>query len=75
MKPKKRSLTLNGHKTSVSLEQPFWEFFCSIAQKEEKSLNVLASEIDTSRDFGVGLATAIRLFCFNKAQKKNDPDL
>ena len=42
-KPKKRSLTLKGHRTSVSLEDKFWEEFCKIAERQNISINELAS--------------------------------
>jgi predicted DNA-binding ribbon-helix-helix protein len=61
-RPKKRSLTLNGHRTSVSLEDDFWSAFRDIAAKEHKAINVLATEIDAARDVETGLASAIRLF-------------
>ena len=60
LKPKKRSLTLKGHQTSVSLEDRFWAAFCMIAKEKCKSISTLASEIDESRDIDVGLATAMR---------------
>lgn len=60
-RPVKRSLTLQGHRTSVSLEEPFWQVFREIARAEGCALNALAAEIDTARDPGTGLATAIRL--------------
>ena len=34
-RPKKRSLSLNGHKTSVTLEDPFWIYFRKIAKKKK----------------------------------------
>ncbi|MDF1855495.1 ribbon-helix-helix domain-containing protein [Pseudooceanicola sp.] len=60
--PIKRSLTLHGHRTSVSLEDEFWQAFREIAETEAKGLNALAAEIDAARDLDTGLATAIRLF-------------
>ena len=68
-RPKKRSLTLNGHKTSVSLEDPFWDYFCKLAVKRNQSLNALASDIDLKRQSNIGLASSIRIFCLNEAQK------
>ena len=68
-RPQKRSLTLNGHRTSVSLEEPFWNYFCELALEKNLSLNILASEIDINRESNVGLATAIRVFCLNEARK------
>jgi predicted DNA-binding ribbon-helix-helix protein len=64
-RPVKRSLTLRGHRTSVSLEDPFWQAFREIAAAEGKAINELAAEIDAARgvESGVemGLAGAIRL--------------
>jgi predicted DNA-binding ribbon-helix-helix protein len=59
-RPEKHSLTLNGHRTSVSLEAEFWEAFREVASKRGKTLNSLAAEIDAGRG-DVGLASAIRV--------------
>ncbi len=61
-RPIKRSLTLRGHRTSVSLEDPFWQAFREIAEERGRAINDLAAEIDANRDLDTGLATAIRLF-------------
>lgn len=61
-RPKKRSLTLRGHRTSVSLEDEFWGAFGAIAAHEGKSINALAAEIDADRVLKSGLAGAIRLY-------------
>ncbi|WP_127112003.1 ribbon-helix-helix domain-containing protein [Shimia sediminis] len=61
-RPLKRSLTLKGHRTSVSLEDDFWHAFREISEKEGKPINVLAAEIDADRGLELGLASAIRLF-------------
>jgi len=63
-RPRKHSLTLKGHRTSVSLEDDFWHAFCEIAHLQDKPINALAAEIDASRGTRTGLATAIRLFVF-----------
>ena len=60
--PVKHSLTLRGHRTSVSLEAEFWQAFREIAQTRGVALNQLAAEIDETRDPGTGLASAIRVF-------------
>ena len=60
-KPKKRSLTLNGHRTSVSIEDKFWEEFCKIARRKNISVNELASQLDGTREINsVSLASLIR---------------
>ncbi len=61
-RPVKRSLTLNGHRTSVSLEDPFWMAFRDIAAARGQPLNDLAAEIDAGRTTDEGLASAIRVF-------------
>jgi predicted DNA-binding ribbon-helix-helix protein len=61
-RPKKHSLTLRGHRTSVSLEDPFWKAFIEIARCEDVPINALAAKIDVSRGTNAGLASAIRLF-------------
>lgn len=62
-RPVKHSLTLRGHRTSVSLEDAFWQAFREIAAKEGKPLNALAAEIDMARDPATtGLASAIRVY-------------
>lgn len=63
--PQKHSLTLHGHRTSVTLEAEFWAAFREIAALRGVAINQLASEIDASRRPGEGLASAIRLFCLN----------
>lgn len=61
-RPVKRSLTLRGHRTSVSLEDDFWDAFREIALAEGKPINALAAEIDAERGLDMGLASAIRLY-------------
>jgi len=62
-KPKKRSLTLKGHRTSVSIEDKFWEEFCKIAYKKNISVNELASQLDATRELDtVSLTSLIRNF-------------
>ena len=61
-RPKKHSLTLKWHRTSVSLEDPFWYQFKKISAEKGIALNVLAAEIDDARGIGIGLASAIRLY-------------
>jgi len=67
-RPIKRSLTLNGHRTSVSLEAEFWDAFRDIAERRRVAFNALAAEIDEGRDMQIGLATAIRLFVLSELQ-------
>lgn len=69
-RPVKRSLTLRGHRTSVSLEDVFWDAFRAIAQKDGKTINGLAAEIDEGRG-DIGLASAIRVYVFEKVSAQS----
>ncbi len=60
----KRSLTISGHRTSVSLEDEFWLAFKEIAEKQKKPLAELVREIDQRRA-GQGLSSAIRIYVLN----------
>ncbi len=60
-RPEKHSLTLQGHRTSVSLEPAFWRAFREIAAAEGVPVNALAARIDADRGLDTGLASAIRL--------------
>jgi len=66
-RPVKHSLTLRGHRTSVSLEPEFWDAFRQIADARGATLNGLAIEIDEARG-DVGLASAIRVFVLKSLQ-------
>ncbi len=70
-RPVKHSLTLRGHRTSVSLEELFWREFRRIARQRGMALNQLAAEIDAQRD-NVGLASAIRVFVLEQALSGDD---
>jgi len=61
-RPVKRSLTLQGHRTSVSLEAAFWAEFQRLAGAQGKSVNQLATELDATRTPPASLASAIRVY-------------
>lgn len=67
-RPRKRSLTLQGHRTSVSLEDAFWEEFQRLAAARGVSVNALAAEIDARRGMASGLAAAIRIFVLEEVK-------
>lgn len=69
-RPKKHSLTLKGHRTSVSLEDEFWDAFREIANQRGLPINVLAAQIDADRGMESGLASAIRLFVLQHFRKQ-----
>lgn len=60
-RPRKHSLTLRGHRTSVSLEDAFWVELQRLASARGLSVNELVAEIDAGRGVTSGLAAAIRV--------------
>ncbi|WP_322889143.1 MULTISPECIES: ribbon-helix-helix domain-containing protein [unclassified Yoonia] len=69
-RPAKRSLTLRGHRTSVTLEDIFWKAFCDIARRDAKTINGLAAEIDADRG-DIGLASAIRIYVLERSMRRD----
>lgn len=64
---KKHSLAIDGHRTSISLEDEFWEGLNQIALEQQQPLINIVKEIDENR---VGsLSSAIRIFFFNYMRK------
>ena len=57
----KRSIVVAGHKTSVSLEDAFWNGLKDIARERHMNLSELVAEIDAQRQPG-NLSSALRLF-------------
>ncbi len=57
----KRSVVIGGHKTSVSLEEAFWNGMKTVAAERGSTLSELVSKIDAERKQG-NLSSAIRLF-------------
>lgn len=60
--PIKRSVTIDGHRTSVSLEDPFWKALADLAAARGITRAALIGLIDHARPQEVGLATSLRLF-------------
>ncbi|MEJ2117948.1 MAG: ribbon-helix-helix domain-containing protein [Alphaproteobacteria bacterium] len=60
-KPRKRSVSIAGHRTSISLEEPFWQGLRLLALEKEVSIAALIAAIDAVRG-EASLSSAIRLF-------------
>jgi predicted DNA-binding ribbon-helix-helix protein len=67
-KDRKRSLTIAGHRTSLSLEPEFWHALQEAAQSEKIALATLVGEIDQSRGER-NLSSAVRVWLFSRAKK------
>lgn len=71
-RPVKHSVTLNGHRTSISLEDEFWLALRDMAAERHMPINALVAEIDVDRGVDTGLASAIRLFVLRDLQARLD---
>jgi predicted DNA-binding ribbon-helix-helix protein len=65
---KKRSLTIHGHRTSISLEETFWSALNDIAKARQMSVASLVQMIDKERSGG--LSSAIRIFILAELRHK-----
>lgn len=64
---RKRSVTISGHQTSISLEEAFWDGLKEIAAREGVSINAMVERIDEAR---IGnLSSAIRVFVLERLRR------
>jgi predicted DNA-binding ribbon-helix-helix protein len=69
----KRSVLINGRKTSVSVEDPFWKALHGIARGQRKTVADLIADIDLNRDTaGASLTAAIRVWVMEHFQSIAD---
>ncbi|MFZ5782805.1 MAG: ribbon-helix-helix domain-containing protein [Pseudomonadota bacterium] len=70
----KRSVTIDGHRTSVSLEDAFWGELTAIARRRGLSLNALVAEIDHTRGAGgsapANLSSVLRLYVLEDLRRR-----
>jgi predicted DNA-binding ribbon-helix-helix protein len=64
---RKRSVNIAGHRTSVSLEEPFWDALKAVAATEGRSVQALIAAIDSGRG-RQNLSSAVRVFLFDRAR-------
>ncbi|MGB8315917.1 MAG: ribbon-helix-helix domain-containing protein [Aestuariivirga sp.] len=64
----KRSLTIAGHRTSLSLEPEFWQALQDTARLEKKTLASIVGEVDRTRGER-NLSSAIRVWLFKRVKK------
>ena len=65
---KKRSVSIRGHRTSLSLEDVFWEELAQIAQERGQSVAGLITEIDRARN--TCLSSAVLLYVLQSHKQK-----
>ncbi len=67
---KKRSVTIRGHRTSYSLEQPFYDDLVTISLIRDMPLAALVAEVDEKRSRESNLSSALRLYVLDWAKGK-----
>lgn len=67
-RPRKRSVTIAGHRTSVSLEAAFWRALGDIAERRGVPLSQLIAEIDRERQGN--LSSALRVFVLHTLRRR-----
>ena len=65
---RRRSVTIAGHRTSVSLEDPFWDQLKTIASDRNVSVAQVVAEVDKGR--GGNLSSALRVFVLQEVLKR-----
>ena len=69
----KRSVVVNGHKTSISLEDQFWAEVKAIASQRDTTVTELVTNIDRNRQ-GPNLSSALRVFVLNHLRESVGPE-
>ena len=68
----KRSVTIAGHRTSLSLEEPFWQALKSLAEDDGVSLAALIERVDRARSLGrdpYNLSSALRVYVLERLRE------
>jgi predicted DNA-binding ribbon-helix-helix protein len=82
-RPIKRSFSLDGHRTSISLEAPFWDALQQVAREDKVSMAALVQRIDHTRGkdaalaseaaADIGLSGAIRVYLLQHYRSRAVP--
>ncbi len=71
-RPLKRSFAIKGHRTSISMEAPYWEALQEAAAMEKSTLAGLVAAIDAARG-DAGLSSAVRVWILDYYRKRVPP--
>lgn len=69
----KRSVSIRGHRTSISLEDAFFDELARIASARAVALAALIAEVDATRDRRTNLSSALRLFVLDDLKARSGP--
>lgn len=68
---RKRSVTIDGHRTSISLEDAFWTELQTLSGERGLPLNALVAQIDRARaGTGGNLSSALRLYVLDELKRR-----
>ena len=67
---RKRSITIRGHQTSITLEDAFWDELSALADARKLSLSALVAEIDKARGAPGNLSSSLRLYVLEALKRK-----
>jgi predicted DNA-binding ribbon-helix-helix protein len=65
----KRSVAVNGHKTSISLEEPFWNEIKTIASQRHTTIAELITDVDRGKQAEANLSSSLRVFILRHYQR------
>lgn len=68
-RPVKRSFAIKGHRTSISLEGPFWDALKEAAVEDGTTLAALVAQIDSGRGTS-GLSGAVRVWLLDRSRAR-----
>ncbi|MER0237728.1 ribbon-helix-helix domain-containing protein [Fulvimarina sp. MAC8] len=71
----KRSLSIRGHRTSITLEEAFWRRLNNLAEEQAMSIAELVAEIDETRNATVNLSSALRVHILEEALGRLEKDV
>ncbi len=77
-RPLKRSVTIAGHRTSLSLEAPFWEALKQLAEAEGVSLAALIERVDRERSLApspYNLSSTLRVYVLERMRAAAEPPI
>ena len=66
---KKRSVMIRGRRTSVSMEDTFWDYLVKHCEVSETTISRTLERIESRKPEGQGLSSAIRVFCMQEATR------
>ena len=69
-RPVKRSFSIAGHRTSISLEAAFWEAFRELCRADGISMAAMLARIDRERGSEAGLSGAVRVWILQRYRKR-----